>query len=121
MKSVVICGLKQFEEKMEEFATPLRKAGVEPSFLYSPSESEDRIFRETWLMWGHSIFIRKADVLFVYNEADEMDSYIVSMIDCAIDQKIPIYVLEDMGKLKGKHSCLKLASTPQELLEKLQD
>lgn len=119
MKSVVICGLKQLEEKMEEFAAPLRKAGVELSLLCSPSETEDK---EICLMDGYSRLMRKADTLFIYNETGEMDFYIVCMMDYALDRGIPVYVLkENIEELKGRYFCVKVASTSQELLEKLQD
>ena len=101
MKSVVLCGSRKYKKEVFELARRLEKAGI---VVFKPIMNtntkimdlgEDlKRFAFLGLTWHHLEFIRKADVVFIYNKDGYMGvSSTLEMGAAAVLGK-PIYALE---------------------------
>jgi nucleoside 2-deoxyribosyltransferase len=129
MKSVVICGSRRFKPEMRKFAKQLKDKGVvvyEP-YLHSGKkewkELSDTYKRYILLGLTHDHFykIRKADIVYVYNEGGYIGNSTTLEMGYAVACDKPIYAYEEDTK-EGCRNVLftDYMKTPKALLSKLQ-
>lgn len=101
MKSVVICGSRRYTDGIREFEAKLHKKGI---VVYSPILNTNKHINELpedlkryaflGLTWHHLEFIRKADVVFIYNKDGYMGNSTTIELEAAVALGKPIYSLE---------------------------
>lgn len=127
MKSVVLCGSRRYKKEVFEFAQKLEKRGIvvfkpimNTNTKISNLEEDLKRFAFLGLTWHHLEFIRKADVVFIYNK----DGYIgvsstLEMGAAAVLGK-PIYALEkDSNELSRNVLIDKVVGSAEELIKYL--
>ena len=127
MKSVVLCGSRRYKKEVFEFAQKLEKRGIvvfkpimNTNTKISNLEEDLKRFAFLGLTWHHLEFIRKADVVFIYNK----DGYIgvsstLEMGAAAVLGK-PIYALEkDSNELSRNALIDKVVGSAEELIKYL--
>lgn len=102
MKSIVICGSRQFKKEIRAFAVKLKEAGVT---VYEPILNTDRkidrlpdnlkYFSFLGLTHHHFSQIRKADVVFFYNKGSYLGNSSTMELGFAEALGKPIYFLEE--------------------------
>lgn len=102
MKSVVICGSRKFKLEIREFEKKLREKGV---LVFSPilntnrqidSLSSDlKRYAFLGLTLHHLEYIRKADIVFVYNKGGYMGNSVTMELGAASALGKPIFALEE--------------------------
>ncbi len=102
MKSVVICGSRRFLKEIREFEQKLRVKGITvfPPILNMNASIKDlpddlKRYAFLGLTWHHIEFIRKADVVFIYNKDGYMGNSSTLEMGAAAALGKPIYSLED--------------------------
>lgn len=102
MKSIVICGSRRFLKEIREFEQKLRDKGVTvfPPILNMNAGIKDlpddlKRYAFLGLTWHHIEFIRKADVVFIYNKDGYMGNSSTLEMGAAAALGKPIYALED--------------------------
>ena len=127
MKSVVICGSRRFEKEIRKFARDLRKFGVityEP-FLNKNTKinnlSHDlKRYAFLGLTLHHLSFIRKADVIFVYNKGGYAGVSTSLELGFAEALGKPIYALSDQDPESARAVLFnEIIKTPKELIKRL--
>lgn len=127
MKSVVICGSTRFTKEIRKFASALKRAGVvtyEP-FLnkntnISKLSPDLKTYAFTGLTLHHFSFIRKADVVYIFNKGGYMG--ISSSMELGFAEALgkPIYAYsnedEDIPRAVLFNEIIK---TPKELIKRL--
>ncbi|HUV72569.1 MAG TPA: hypothetical protein VMW25_06200 [Clostridia bacterium] len=127
MKSVVLCGSRRYKKEVFEFAQKLEKRGIvvfkpimNTNTKISNLEEDLKRFAFLGLTWHHLEFIRKVDVVFIYNK----DGYIgvsstLEMGAAAVLGK-PIYALEkDSNELSRNVLIDKVVGSAEELIKYL--
>jgi len=127
MKSVVICGSRKFKKEIRKFAKDLKKLGV---VTYEPFLNKNRgidtlapdlkKYAFLGLTLHHLNFIRKADVVFVYNK----DGYtgVSSTLELGFAEALgkPIYALSDKDRESARAVLFnEIIKTPKELVKRL--
>lgn len=128
MKSVFICGSRRFTKEIRDFAVGLKKAGVvvfEPILNQDPKirELTDNLKRFAFLglTHHHFSFLRKADVVFMFNEDGYLGNSGTMELGFAEALGKPIYALcEDKEEPCRNVLFDEIIKTPKELLKKLQ-
>lgn len=102
MKTVVICGSRRFRTEIRKFEQELRDKGVT---VFAPilntnagiKDLPDDLKRYAFLglTWHHIEFIRKADVVFIFNKDGYMGNSSTLEMGAAAALGKPIYALED--------------------------
>ncbi len=127
MRSVVICGSRRFEKEIRKFTKDLKKAGV---VVYEPILNKDRRidnlpanlkrFAFLGLTHHHFSFIRKADVVYVYNKDGYMGVSGTLELGFAEALGKPVYACceEDSEPVRGVLFD-EIVKTPRELVKKL--
>lgn len=127
MKSVVICGSRRYKTEVRKFAKDLKDRGVavfEPIMNENTkiSELDEDLKRYAFLglTWHHIEFIRKADVVFIYNKDGYMGNSTTLELGAAAALGKPIYALEE-DKTEGCRNVLidEIVSTPEKLVKYL--
>jgi hypothetical protein len=102
MKTVVICGSRRFKTEIRQFEQELRDKGVTvfPPILNMNAGIKDlpedlKRYAFLGLTWHHIEFIRKADVVFIYNKDGYMGNSSTLEMGAAAALGKPIYALED--------------------------
>lgn len=102
MKSVVICGSRRFKKEIREFEQKLRDEGVTvfPPILNMNAGINDlpddlKRYSFLGLTWHHIEFIRKADIVFIYNKDGYIGNSVTLEMGAAAALGKPIYALED--------------------------
>ena len=127
MKSVVICGSRKFTEEIRKFAKDLRKFGV---VTYEPFLNKNRgidglekdlkKFAFLGLTLHHFSFIKKADVVFIYNKGGYMG--VSSTLELGFAEALgkPIYALSDKDDESARAVLFnEIIKTPREMSKKL--
>jgi hypothetical protein len=127
MKSVVICGSRRFTKEIRKFAKDLRKykvATFEPFLntnrgidVLSPDLKK---FAFLGLTLHHMDFIRKADVVYIYNKGGYMG--VSSTLELGFAEALgkPIYALSDLDSESARKVLFnEIIKTPKELVKKL--
>ena len=104
MKSVCICGSKRFKEEMRAFAVELEKAGVlvfEPN-LDEPLPEDTKLASEhitkvvfKGLTLEHFDWIRKSEVVFIYNQDDYVGVSVTLEMAYAAALGKPVFALSE--------------------------
>jgi hypothetical protein len=127
MKSVCICGSRRFEKEIRKFAQDLKKLGV---VVYEPFLNKNRgidtlepdlkKFAFLGLTLHHLSFIRKADVVFIYNKGGYMGVSGTLELGSAEALNKPIYALSG-GDIEPVREVLfdAIIKTPKELVKLL--
>jgi len=127
MKSVVICGSRRFEKEIRKFAEDLKKAGV---VVYEPILNKDRRidslppnlkrFAFLGITHHHFSFIRKADVVYIYNKDGYMGVSGTLELGFAEALGKPIYAFSN-GDSEPVREVLfdEVLKTPKELIKRL--
>ncbi len=102
MKSVVICGSRRYKDGIRKFSRELKELGI---LVFEPIMNTDTKIRELpedlkkyaflGLTWHHLEFIRKADVVFVYNKDGYMGNSSTIELGAAAALGKPIFSLEE--------------------------
>lgn len=102
MKTVVICGSRRFKTEIRNFEQELRDKGVTvfPPILNMNAGIRDlpddlKRYSFLGLTWHHIEFIRKADVVFIFNKDGYMGNSATLEMGAAAALGKPIYALED--------------------------
>jgi nucleoside 2-deoxyribosyltransferase len=127
MKSVVICGSRRYKDGARAFAAKLRAKGVvvfEPFFNTNKDidklASDLKRYAFSGLTWHHFEFIRKADVVFIYNKDGYMGNSATMELGAAAVLGKPIYALEE-DKTEACRNVLidEVINTPEKLVKRL--
>ncbi len=127
MKSVVICGSRRYKDEARDFASKLRAKGVvvfEPFFntnrRIDTLAPDLKRYAFTGLTWHHFEFIRKANVVFIYNKDGYIGNSVTMELGAAAILGKPIYALEE-DKTEACRNVLidEIVPTPQELVKRL--
>lgn len=127
MKSVVICGSRRYKDGARAFAAKLKLGGAvvfEPFFNMNREidtlAPDLKKYAFLGLTWHHFEFIRKAEVVFVYNKDGYMGSSSTMELGVAAALGKPIYALEE-DKTEACRNVLfdEVISTPKELIKRL--
>ena len=127
MKSVVICGSRRFEKEIRKFGKDLRKFGV---VVYEPILNQDRRidslspnlkrYAFLGLTHHHFSFIRKADVVYLYNKGGYTGNS--GTLELGFSEALgkPIYVMSE-DKEEACRNVLfdEIIKTPRELVKRL--
>lgn len=127
MKSVVICGSRRFEKEIRKFAKDLRRLGVvtyEP-FLNKNTEintlpSDLKKFAFLGLTLHHFSFIKKADIVLIYNKDGYMG--VSSTLELGYAEALgkPIYAVSDKDSESARAVLFnETIKTPKELIKRL--
>lgn len=127
MKSIVFCGSTRFKEEMREFMKKLKEKGVvvfEPFLYNDPGVFEMDGMRKKLiflgLTWHHFEYIRKADVVFMFNKDGYMGNSTTLELGFASALGKPIYALEkDKEELARDVLIDEYIGSAEKLLEKL--
>lgn len=102
MKTVVICGPRRFKKEIRVFAKKLKSKGIvifEPIMNTNPKindlEKDLKKYAFLGLTWHHLEFIRKADVVFIYNKNGYMGNSTTLELGAASALGKIIYALEE--------------------------
>ena len=127
MKSVVICGSRRFTKEIRKFAKDLRKYKV---VTFEPFQNTNRgidtlspdlkKFAFLGLTLHHMDFIRKADVVYIYNKDGYMG--VSSTLELGFAEAFgkTIYALSDEDTESARGVLFNdIVKTPKELLKKL--
>lgn len=127
MRSVVLCGSRKFRKEAREFASKLQKSGVvvfEPFFNMNqginslPPDLKKYSF--LGLTWHHFEFIRKADVVFIFNKDGYMGNSVTMELGAAAVLGKPIYALaEDREEVCRNVLIDEVVKTPEQLVKLL--
>jgi hypothetical protein len=127
MKSVCICGSRRFEKEIRKFARDLRKLGVA---VYEPILNQNRgidklspdlkRFAFLGLTHHHFSFIKKADVVYIYNKGGYMGVSTTLELGYAEALGKPVYA-KSTGDTEPVREVLfdAIVSTPKELTKLL--
>jgi hypothetical protein len=127
MKSVVICCSRRFEKEVRKFAKDLKKMGV---VVYEPILNQDKRINDLppnlkrfsflGLTHHHFSFIRKADVVYIYNKAGYMG--VSSTLELGFAEALgkPIFAYSE-ADLEPVRPVLfdEIITTPKELIKRL--
>lgn len=127
MKSVVLCGSRKYKKEVFEWARKLEKAGI---VVFKPimntntriMDLEEDLKRYAFLglTWHHLEFIRKADVVFIYNKDGYMGVSSTLEMGAAAALGKPIYALEKDPKESCRNVLIdKVVGSAEELIEYL--
>jgi len=127
MKSVVICGSRRFEKEIRKFGKDLRKLGVA---TYEPILNQDRKidnlppnlkrFSFLGLTHHHFSFIRKAEVVYIFNKDGYMGNSGTMELGFAEALGKPIYAFsEDKDEPCRNVLFDEIIKTPKELIVRL--
>lgn len=127
MKSVVICGSRRFEKEIRKFGKDLRKLGVA---TYEPILNQDRKidnlppnlkrFSFLGLTHHHFSFIRKAEIVYIFNKDGYMGNSGTMELGFAEALGKPIYAFnEDKDEPCRNVLFDEIIKTPKELVTKL--
>ena len=127
MKSVVICGSRRFEKEIRKFGKDLRTLGVA---VYEPILNQDKRIRELppnlkryaflGLTHHHFSFIRKAEVVYIFNKDGYMGNSGTMELGFAEALGRPIYALcEDKDEPCRNVLFDEIIKTPKELIKRL--
>ena len=127
MRSVVICGSRRFVKEIKKFEKGLKDHGVTvfPPILNMntginnlPKDLKRYAF--LGLTWHHFEFIRKADVVFIYNQDGYIGNSVTMELGAAAVLAKPIYALEE-DKTEACRNILidEIIATPDELVKRL--
>jgi len=127
MKSVVICGSRRFEKEIRKFGKDLRKFGVA---TYEPILNQDRKidnlppnlkrFSFLGLTHHHFSFIRKAEVVYIFNKDGYMGNSGTMELGFAEALGKPIYAFsEDKDEPCRNVLFDEIIKTPKELVTRL--
>ena len=127
MKSVCICGSKRYTKEIRAFTAALIKAGVvvfEPILNQDPKirELPDNLKRFAFLglTHHHFSFLRKADVVFMFNKDGYLGNSGTMELGFAEALGKPIYALcEDKDEPCRNVLFDEIVKTPKELIKKL--
>jgi nucleoside 2-deoxyribosyltransferase len=127
MKSVVICGSRRFTTEIRKFAKDLRKYGVttfEPFLNKNKGidtlENDLKKFAFLGLTLHHFSFIKKADVVYIYNKGGYMG--VSSTLELGFAEALgkPIYALSDSDSESARKVLFnEIIKTSKELVKKL--
>jgi nucleoside 2-deoxyribosyltransferase len=102
MKSVVLCGSRRFKKEIRKLEKKLQEKGI---IVYAPFlnmnrgidtlELDLKRYAFTGLTLHHLEYIRKADVVFIYNKNGYMGNSSTMELGAAVVLGKPIYALED--------------------------
>ncbi len=127
MKSVCICGSRRFEKEIRKFASDLKKLGV---VVYEPFlnknrgidnlETDLKKFAFLGLTLHHLSFIKKADVIFIYNKGGYMGVSSTLELGSAEVLDKPIYAFSN-GDIEPVREVLfdAIIKSPKELVKLL--
>ncbi len=127
MRSVVICGSRKFKPEIRKFEKKLKDKGV---VVYSPILNTNRDIDELspdlkryaflGLTLHHLEFIRKADVVFIYNKNGYIGNSGTMELGAAAVLGKPIYALEE-DKTEPCRAVLidEVVKAPTQLVKKL--
>lgn len=127
MKSVVICGSRRFEPEIRKFAKELNKNGV---VVYEPILNQDRridklpenLKRYSFLglTHHHFSFIRKADVVYIFNKGGYLGNSGTMELGFAEALGKPIYALSKDEEEPCRNVLIdEVIKTPKDLIKKL--
>ncbi len=127
MKSVVICGSRRFEIEIRKFAKELNKNGV---VVYEPILNQDRRINKLpenlkrysflGLTHHHFSFIRKADVVYMFNKGGYLGNSGTMELGFAEALGKPIYTLSEDKEEPCRNVLFdEIIKTPKELIKKL--
>jgi hypothetical protein len=127
MRSVVICGSRKFKDEARAFAAKLKKKGVvvfEPIFNTNTEinnlSPDLKNYAFLGLTWHHFEFIRKANVVFIYNKDGYMGNSATMELGAAATLGKPIYALEeDKTELPRNVLFDAIIKTPEQLIKYL--
>src|SRR4030043_873430 len=102
MKSVCVCGSKKFTKEIRKFENALQKRGV---LVFTPILNTNRDidnlpkdlkrYAFLGLTLHHFEYIRKADVVFIYNKGSYMGNSVTMELGSAEAFGKPIFALEE--------------------------
>lgn len=127
MRSVVICGSRRFEKEIRKFARDLTKLQIK---VYEPILNQDRKidvlpsnlkrYAFLGLTHHHFSFIRKAEVVYVYNKGGYMGTSGTLELGFAEALGKPIYAFSN-GDSEPVREVLfdEIIKTPKELIKRL--
>lgn len=127
MKSVVICGSRRFEKEIRKFGAGLKKLGI---MVYEPFLNKNRgidnlspdlkKFAFLGLTHHHFNYIRKADVVFIYNKGGYIGVSTTLELGFAEALGKPIFAFDKGGSEPARDVLLEeIIKTPKELVKKL--
>jgi nucleoside 2-deoxyribosyltransferase len=127
MKSVVICCSRRFKKEERRFAASLRKMDV---VVYEPFLNENRKIDtlpndlKTYAFLGlthhHLSCIRKADVVYIYNQGGYMGNSGTLELGFAEALGKPIYAFSEDKKENCRNVLFnEIIKTPRELIKRL--
>lgn len=127
MRSVVICGSRKFTKEIRKFANILKKMGVvvyEPFLNKNTNISKLPLDLKTYAFTGltlhHFDFIRKADVVYIYNKGGYMGVSSSMELGFADALGKPIYVYSDEDEGTPRSVLFnEVIKTPKELVKRL--
>lgn len=100
MRTVVICGSRRYKDGIRSFAEELRKRGV---VVFEPFLNEKKIleleedlrkYAFLGLTLHHLEYIKKADVVFIFNKDGYMGNSSTLELGAAVALSKPIFALE---------------------------
>lgn len=127
MKSVVICGSRRFKKEIRKLEKILQEKGV---VVYAPFlnmnrgidklENDLKRYAFTGLTLHHMEYIRKADVVYIYNKNGYMGNSGTMELGAAVVLGKPVYALEDDNtEMCRKVVFDKIVNTPSKLIKLL--
>ncbi|NMC99331.1 MAG: hypothetical protein GYA62_06400 [Bacteroidales bacterium] len=127
MKSVVICGSRRFEKEIRKFGRDLRKLGV---VTYEPILNKDTKINELspnlkrfaflGLTHHHFSFIRKADVVYIFNKGGYLGVSTTMELGVAEGLGKPVYAYSDEDPESARVVLYdEIIKTPKELAKRL--
>lgn len=127
MRSVVICGSRRFEKEIRKFAKDLRKLGA---VVYEPILNKDRRidnlpsnlkhFAFLGLTHHHFNFIRRAEVVYLYNKGGYMGVSGTLELGFAEALGKPVYAYSNEDSEPVREVLFDgIVKTPRELAKKL--
>ena len=127
MKTVVICGSRRYKTEVRQFAQELKKHGVivfEPIMNTNPKinhlDEDLKTYAFLGLTWHHLEFIRKADVVFIYNQDGYMGNSTTLELGAAAALVKPIFALEPDPQEATRNVLIdEIIGTADELIKRL--
>lgn len=127
MKSVVLCGSRRFEKEIRKFVKELSKNGVA---VFEPILNQDRRidtlsdnlkrYAFLGLTHHHFSFIRKADVVFIFNKNGYLGNSGTMELGFAEALGKPIYALSEDKEEPCRNVLFdEIVKNPKELIRRL--
>jgi nucleoside 2-deoxyribosyltransferase len=127
MKSVVMCSSTKFKEDVLNFSKVLTEKGVMVYLPYHNTNKEIlnlsddlKEYAFNGLVRHHMDYIRKAEVCFIYNKDGYVGNSTLVEIGFATALNKPLYLLEKLVDPSINILSDGILSTPEELIQKLQ-